>query len=170
MIKLFACICIMLSSVLLGLEIKKNSKTRLDETAYLCSALEMLHGELSARPARLDELCGVLSAKCEGKSKGFFSLLAERIVYLGECSFKDIWESAAKECLSFLDKRQIDSLIKLGDFMGAYHLDEQLLAIRNCKDELEAELRLARAQYEQSRKLFLAVPCSITAVALVVLM
>ena len=170
MIKFFASFCIMLSSVLLGFEIKRNSKTRLDEMAYLCNALELLHGELSARPAHLDELCGELSVKCMGASKKFFSVLSERVACLGEYSFKDIWESAGKDCFPFLDKRQIDSLLKLGDFMGAYRLSEQLGAIRNCKDELEAELILARSHYEQSRKLFLAVPCSITAVVLVVLM
>ena len=169
MTKLLACVFIMLSALVFGTELSKTEKKKLALVAGICKALEMMHGELSARPAMMAELCADISEKTVGEIRLFFESVTESLTSLGEISFSDIWSNALRNSFLILDKQQLETLESLGALMGSYQLSDQLCAINNCKTELENDLRNLKERYENSKKLFLGIPCSLAAMLLVIL-
>ena len=168
--KLLASVCIIASAVIFGMELSKHKRMKLCVLREICNALDLLHGEMRARPAHISVLCLRTSEKCRGQAGEFFLSVSDAIEDLGQMSFAEIWEKSMINTLLDLDRQAKNSFRMLGEKLGAFGIEEQLKAISFCKEELELLLTECARKYEGSKKLFLGIPCSLAAMLLVVLL
>lgn len=143
--KLPGAILILLGSLLTGREYARARRRELAALSSLCCALERMASELSARALPLPQLMSLLAEEAEEPAAAFFLLLSGRLRELGERSFRELWQEAARRALAPLSSREMAAVCELGAVLGRYPLTSQLQAIRRCQEALsvrrEASLR-----------------------------
>ena len=134
--KLSGAILILLGCLLAGGQYARSRRRELQCLTALCAALERMEGELSARALPLPELIALLAEESASPASAFFAKLNEQLSALGERSFRELWQNAARCALSPLSSRERDCFSELGAALGRYPLEQQTAAIRRCRELL----------------------------------
>lgn len=135
----------------------------------ICSALEILYGELDARDPSIRELSRILCERGTGTAKQLFSCLHALLPLLGEESFSSLWARAVYASCRDQDRAVIDELLELGNALGRYDTRTQTRAIRSCLDRL-CRLRDEMEQaFPGDRKLWVGLGAAVGALTAVML-
>ena len=167
--KIIACILFLLSALWIGLEIAKSQRERLTLIKNLVRTTEYMHTELNAKPCAIDELCDKASAINEGQIKCFLISVCQEMNSIGQQSFKETWRVCCMDKLNALGKDELGAMLELGDTLGAYDLAAQLKAINICATKLMEIYQTHKERYNNNKKLYIALPCSVACMILMLI-
>lgn len=129
----------------------QSARSRERLLGAMCSALELLRGEITNRLTPLPDCARMLAEGGPEPCRGFFRDVYAGCGALGEVEFSGLWSA----CLAALDVPEAARLAldDLGRSLGRYSADEQRTAIDRCLEALERCLGEARASDRQSSRL-----------------
>ena len=113
--------------------------------AALCSALELLRGEIAGRLSDLPSALGTLSRSSPDPAKRFFADLYAGRGRIGETPFAEIWRECAENDLAVLTQDELARLMDLGAVLGRYDADTQAAAIEGARAGLARECAAAES-------------------------
>jgi stage III sporulation protein AB len=145
-------ILIIAACALLGAARAAELKNRSRRLASLCSALELMRGEVVNRLAPMPEIAERLAAGGPDEVRGFFRRISAEMGGLGEKAFSEIWADCAGEL--GLRQDETAALCDLGRSLGRYGADEQEAAIARCMSRLGAFADDARAEAAAGARLY----------------
>ena len=147
------CVCALISGALAAVGEKKKQILTLHA---LCSALDLMQGELSFRGSSMEELLAFLLPRTSGLVSSFVQELSDGLSNLGEYDFSELWSMAADSCFALsLRERELDELKNLGAYLGRYDLETQVTQLRGCRSFLQETLAEAEKRFPVERKLVL---------------
>lgn len=117
----------------------------------LCSALELMRSEITARLTPVPEVAALLSECGPVETRDFFALLRRCLDRLGELEFAEIWLDCARS-LPLRDE-ELSALSDLGGSLGRYGAAEQGAAISRCMERLGEYARRAGAEANSGGRL-----------------
>ena len=167
--KIIAYLLVILSALFVGAELNKLQKERLCLTADLVRMTGYMHTELSARPCSMNELCRKAAIISNGGISSFFDSVSEEMTKLYEKSFREIWSDCCADKLKLLDGDTFAMFLGLGEKLGNFELNSQLLAINECSIALKQKHQELKEKYANDRKLNIVVPCSVACMILIMI-
>lgn len=163
--------CLLMAAFLFaGVVMIQEKRRRIRTLRELCSALEIMQGELSLRECALPELCCTLSRHGTGKAKSLFSSLHDLLPLLGEFPFSALWNKALLCCCNDLNASENDAMISLGLVLGRYDTHTQLRRLRACGALLNQSITAEEQRFPAERKLLLGLSASAGAILAVLLL
>ncbi len=148
---------IVLAGFYAGIIYIADKKRHLRELENLCTAFEMMGGELQTRLSSLPEVCETLKTRCDGSAKELFTHLSKSFDRLGETEFSLLWDENINSVLKMLDSEEIRQVSALGKVLGRCEMEQQLECLNGLVSFLRTNLDTARKLYPQERKLGLGV-------------
>ncbi len=145
-----------------------ENKRRIEAMRSLCTALDLLRGELATRSCGLPELLRIVAGKSQGDAKLFFCALSASMTSLGEEAFSAIWENAC-DALK-LPPEFLEILSGIGAALGRFDLSLQLTALDTALSELRSILQNAEERYPDQRRVSLALPAAVSALLAILLL
>ncbi len=133
-------------------------------------ALLFLRGELAFKQVALPELIRNGCRYTKGEANDFFLALTDEISRLGEKCFHELWEETVERRLFRLSEPEKRELITMGRQLGCTALPQQLSALDACIHALSETLEREEDEYRRERKARVALPASVGAVLLILLL
>lgn len=152
MTKLIGALLIVAAFSLAGAVVSAELRVRARRIAALCSALELMRGEVVDRLAPVPEIAERLAASGPEESREFFSRLTAEMEDLGKREFSEIWSSSAG--VLRLRQDEHEALCGLGRSLGRYGADEQDAAISRCMALLGAFAKKAEEEAASGTRLY----------------
>ena len=147
----------------------REKRAKIRGLREICSALEIMYGELDARDPSIQELCRILCERATGTAKQLFSCVHTLLPLLGEESFSSLWLRAVFVSCMDLDRCVIDELAELGNALGRFDTRTQTRAIRTCIDRLSRRKEEMEKAFPGDRKLWLGLGAAVGALTAVML-
>lgn len=144
---------ILLACLAAAWRLTQEQTKRLRALQELSAALERLGADMSLRLTGLPELTEALAQSAPGAAGRFFCTLREALSELGEKPFAVLWAETLRSALPELGREELDALLRLGETLGRYELNEQLAAIELCRAALERGAALLRDALPERRRL-----------------
>lgn len=152
MIRILGALLIVTAFSLAGAAVSAELRARARRLAALCSALELLRGEVVDRLAPVPEIAERLAASGPEEARAFFRCLSLELERLGEKAFSEIWSSCAGSI--GLRPGELEALCGLGRCLGRYGADEQNAAISRCMAILGAFAKKAEDEAASGARLY----------------
>ncbi len=168
--KVFGALMILTGSLSLSFGMCRRRRQRMKLLRDLAQALLYMEGELEGSLAPLPQLMNRLSADICRDSRPFFSVVAERLAFLGDEAFSALWSKAAEQTLKELSPREREAVQALGESLGRYPLPMQLNTIARCREFLLESEKAARQRYMDERRLIWGVPAAAALLLWIILM
>lgn len=166
--KLMGAVLILLSSFCAAFTLLAGSRESIRRLHRLSSALSTLRTELERGTYPLATLCCTMRSEAEGTQERFFTALSKGMEQLGERSFSEIWQEAAELVFPGDQAQWKRDLSALGQVLGRSRLEEQILAIRRCEDELVRAANEKQASFRSASRMVWGF--SLSAGALIILL
>ena len=135
-----------------GAVVSAELRARARRLNALCSALELMRGEVVDRLAPVPEITERLAASGPEESRPFFRRLTSELADLGTRTFSEIWSSCAGSM--GLRQGEREALCSLGRCLGRYGADEQDAAIARCMALLGAFAKKAEEEASSGARLY----------------
>ena len=118
------------------------------------AALTLLEGELAFALPDLPQLLETLSRRAPMPTRAVFAAALRGMDGLGERSFGEIWASALVESPGGLAPRELETLERLGAFLGRYGGEDQRAAAARVREELEKDRDAVREELGRKGKAY----------------
>lgn len=168
--KLIGAAFVLVAGILVAYTSLSEEKDRLITMKELSNALDIIHGELSARQSSLFDIACCVEKHTTGRVSAFFGCVQASLTDLGIKCFSEIWRETAEKYLCLIDDECLRDLLHLGDILGRYELSEQLSALMALKNGLSKVLDGAGESYAATRKLRLYLAGAISSLLIIVLL
>ena len=119
----------------------------------LCCSLDRIHAELSCALIPLPVLMERLAEDGNNDAALFFSQVHKALDQLDEKEFSRIWADAAERNLKQLQSAEYQEVVELGQWLGKYTLDEQLIALERCASVLRQRRDRCCEVFAEERKM-----------------
>jgi len=152
MIRVVGALLIVAAFSLAGAGVSAELRARARRLNALCSALELMRGEVVDRLAPVPEIAERLAVSGPEESRAFFRRLSTEMENLGERAFSEIWSSCAGSL--GLRQEEREALCGLGRCLGRYGADEQDAAISRCMALLGGFAKKAEEEAASGARLY----------------
>ncbi|NCB51791.1 MAG: hypothetical protein EOM54_07925 [Clostridia bacterium] len=152
MTRIIGAVLIVAAFSLAGAVMSAELKARARRLAALCSALELMRGEVVDRLAPVPEIAERLASSGPEGSREFFRCLSSEMEGIGERAFSEIWSYCAGTMRLRPDDHE--ALCGLGRCLGRYGADEQDAAISRCMALLGASAKKAEDEAASGVRLY----------------
>ena len=127
------------------LQVQQMNK-RIKTLRSLICALEIMERELSFRMPLLEEMIFTAGRSSEEPTKSFLLMCGNELKNNPDNLFYEIWDRAAQEHLTSLEKGDFEPVSVLGSVLGRYDDDAQRKAIMQAHGTLTKELTIAQEE------------------------
>lgn len=153
-----------------GLRIAKMKRERVTALRELSAALGIMYAELGTRLSPVGDIALRL-ASSEGRYVPlFFAKVHERMPHIGDSSFCEIWNAAARQTFDCLRQDELSDFCALSTVLGTYELSDQLSAVELCHVSLANKTENAESKLAENERTSIGI-CTVlgvlTAVALI---
>ena len=143
---------------------------RIRALSNLTSALFRMRMEMHAAAPSIPILIQIMCENSYGEPRDFFASIWSSMEEHGAMAFYSTWNIKAKEMFWMLTKQEEDALIKLGDVLGAYILEDQVQEIDTAITIFQNGILDTKGFLKEQGKLYLGTSLSIGLILVVVML
>jgi len=153
MTKLLGFLAMQASAVLLSVQQYSGKRKKLENLRAFCEMLQQLSGILASAAPPMPELLQILLQRTRGDARLFTERLCRSMDMLGKNSFQELWNRALTEASPPFSDDIMSEFGALGDILGRYELDAQLLALEACRKKLQRHTELLRDELPRTSRI-----------------
>lgn len=157
MLKILGGIMLTAATTAIGLSVARDLRKRVQILSQLCSAIEIMRGEILSRMTPIPELFEALSKEMDAPVSTFFLNAMIQMKNLGNHPFLTIWRNAIDMTPELmLTKDELSALRDLGYVLGRYGSTEQAGILDFAKRRFDGFLEAARVEREKKGRISIA--------------
>lgn len=156
MIKMLGLICIIVGGSGIGYSMSQQVSRRYTELQNLQRMAAMLVGEITYGNTPLPEALSSIGRRLEGPVADFLDKLSKNLLEQPHESLAVLFEQRMRECLgkSQLQEKDLETLARMGSFLGYLDRDMQLRTLKLYQSELEREMEDTYKSMPGKKKLY----------------
>ena len=143
---------------------------RLRALRELISSLERMRVDMRANVPTMPQLINDLLESAHGVSKLFFQGLRDAMDDRGAMSFYDEWKHLTQELLWMLSDAERAEMMTLGDMLGCYSAEDQIVAMERTISVLQAGALIIKKFIREKMKLYVGTSVSVGMIVVIVLL
>ena len=166
--KLTGAVLILLSALYAGIKLNRELKLRCSTLSSLAYAFELMSADMGSGQCTTRQALILAGERTGGAAGEFLKSIGEEIGCANGRELSDIWRDKLSG-LSMLSDEDKDEIVRLGEALGAYCAQDEREHLIRSSEYFRCSAQKAGKKLDELKKINLALPVSLAAAVIIVL-